>query len=141
MKEIPRVTVGALIFNPKGELFLMKSPKWENQYICPGGHIEFNEKLPETVIREIKEETNLDVTDIKFVCVLEFINPKDFCKKNKHFVGIQFSCNVIGSQKVRLDKKEGRRYIWIKPKKALKKSNVHPPTKDALKIYLKKKKI
>lgn len=32
-------TVGALIFDPAGRLFLMKSHKWGGKYVVPGGHV------------------------------------------------------------------------------------------------------
>ena len=54
--RFPRAIVAALIFNEENELFLMKSPKWKNKYITPGGHIEKGETMVEALKREIKEE-------------------------------------------------------------------------------------
>lgn len=45
----PEPTVGALIFNPQGEIFLMKSHKWRNKYVIPGGHIELGETIAATL--------------------------------------------------------------------------------------------
>ncbi len=39
-QKFPEVTVGALILDPEGKLFLMKSHKWRNKYVVPGGHVE-----------------------------------------------------------------------------------------------------
>jgi len=40
VKQIyPEPTVGGLIFNPAGELFLMQSHKWWGKWVVPGGHI------------------------------------------------------------------------------------------------------
>jgi len=36
----PEPTVGILIFNPKGELLLLKSHKWPGRYVVPGGNKE-----------------------------------------------------------------------------------------------------
>ncbi|MBI5072419.1 NUDIX domain-containing protein, partial [Candidatus Woesearchaeota archaeon] len=57
--ERPTVTVGPLIFNKEGKLFLMQSPKWRNKWVIPGGKIELGETMEQAVKREIKEETNL----------------------------------------------------------------------------------
>lgn len=43
----PEPTVGILIFNPRGELFLMKTHKWHGKYGVPGGHIELGESAVE----------------------------------------------------------------------------------------------
>ena len=41
----------------------------------PGGEPEKNENITTALIREFKEETNLDVTVGKFLCINEFIAP------------------------------------------------------------------
>ena len=65
-KKYPEPTCGALIFNPVGKIFLMKSRKWRDKYVMPGGHIELGEKIEDALKREIKEETGLDIFDIEF---------------------------------------------------------------------------
>lgn len=42
-------------------------------YRIPGGHVEFGEKSYDTVIREIKEELNTDIENIKLLGVDENI--------------------------------------------------------------------
>jgi len=71
-QKYPEPTVGALIFNSKDQLFLMKSHKWRDNYVVPGGHIELGETLKDALIREVKEETNLDIYDIEFLLFQEF---------------------------------------------------------------------
>ena len=77
----PEVTVGALIFNPEGKLLLVKSHKWHDQFVIPGGHVEVGEKIEDAVKREIKEETGLEIYDIKFIAFYECINNKNFYKE------------------------------------------------------------
>ncbi len=60
-QQQPEPTVGALIFNPQGKLFLVKSYKWGNKYTIPGGHIELGENIKQALKREIKEETGMDI--------------------------------------------------------------------------------
>ena len=58
----PEPTVGALIINNKKEILLVKSHKWlNNKYSVPGGHVEIGESFEEAIIREVKEETGLDI--------------------------------------------------------------------------------
>lgn len=51
---------GCLIFNEKGQVLLQKRSD-DNLWGNPGGSMDLGETIYETVIREIKEETNLDI--------------------------------------------------------------------------------
>ncbi|KKU57471.1 MAG: ADP-ribose pyrophosphatase [Candidatus Amesbacteria bacterium GW2011_GWA2_47_11b] len=132
-QQFPEPTVGALILNPQGEIFLMKSHKWRHKYVIPGGHIEVGEKMQDALKREIKEETGLDIYDIRPVHFQEFIFDKAFWKK-RHFIFFDFACRT-NSPKVKLDS-EGQEYVWVPIKKAL-KLQVEPYTRQTIKEYLK----
>lgn len=105
----PEPTVGALIFNPEGELFLMKSHKWRGRYVVPGGHIELGESIVEAVIREVKEETNLDVYDVQFLCMQEFIYDEAFWK-NRHYLFLDYTCRSDTTEAVL--NHEAQEYLW-----------------------------
>ena len=75
----PEPTVGALIINDMDEVLLVKSYKWKNRkYSVPGGHVELGESFEEAIIREVKEETGLDVVPKRLFmiqeCVLSLIH-------------------------------------------------------------------
>ena len=57
------LTVDAVIEDLKGNVVLIKRkyPPFQNYYALPGGFIKEGEKPIEAVIREVKEETNLDI--------------------------------------------------------------------------------
>ena len=57
MSKHVEVTVSGVIFNRNKQVLLCKSPKWNDQWVIPGGHVEYGEKLEEALIREMKEET------------------------------------------------------------------------------------
>jgi len=54
--------------------------------IVPGGHVEFGETLNAALVREIKEETGMEVINPEFIGVDEMIN------KDRHFVFINYIC-------------------------------------------------
>ncbi|HPO05657.1 MAG TPA: NUDIX hydrolase [Candidatus Gracilibacteria bacterium] len=58
------ITAGAIIFNEKKQILLVKRPEnkklFPGFWSIPGGKMEENENLTTCVIREVKEETNLD---------------------------------------------------------------------------------
>ncbi|MFX0105236.1 MAG: NUDIX domain-containing protein, partial [Candidatus Hodarchaeota archaeon] len=55
--------VDAIIEDGNGKIVLIKRkyPPFQGFYALPGGSVEKGEKLKEALIREVKEETNLDV--------------------------------------------------------------------------------
>ena len=52
----------AIIVNDKGQI-LLQSRTDNDRWGLPGGCQELGERFEETVIREVKEETNLDITE------------------------------------------------------------------------------
>ena len=112
----PEPTVRILIFNPRRELLLLKSHKWPGRYVVPGGHVELGERIEQTVIREAKEETGLDVRNLRFLCWQEFIHDPSFWKR-RHFLFFDYACQAESTE-VRLND-EAEDHMWIEPEKAL----------------------
>lgn len=132
-QQYPQATVGAFIFNKKNELFLVKTHKWPDKYVVPGGKLELGETLVAALKREVKEETGLDVYNPKLIAVFEFIFDPSFWQKS-HFIFFDYYCQAK-NEKVVLDKKEASEYIWIDPKQAL-KLPLEKYTKKAILKYL-----
>lgn len=106
----PEPTVGIFIFNPSGELLLLKSHKWPDQYVIPGGHIELGETILAAARREAREETGLDIYDLQFLCVQEFIYDPTFWKP-RHFIFFDYAAKT-DSLDVRLND-EAQDYNWF----------------------------
>jgi len=109
-QQFPEPTVGAIIFNPEGRIFLMKSHKWKGKYVVPGGHIELGERIEDALIREVKEETNLAIFDIEFVCFQEFVYDESFWKK-RHFIFFDYACKTRSEQVILNG--EAEEYVWV----------------------------
>ena len=114
----PEPTVGALIFNPNHRVLLVLSDRWGGKYVVPGGHIELGERIEETVLREVKEETGLDVYDLKFVMMQECIYDERFYKK-MHFIFFDYSCRTDADEDDVILNHEGQAYSWVTPNEAL----------------------
>jgi nucleoside triphosphatase len=134
-QRYPEPTVGALIFNAEGKLFLMSSHKWRGKWVVPGGHIELGERMEDALRREIKEETNLEIRDIEFVCFQEFVYNERFWKR-RHFIFFDFACRT-DSTDVQLND-EAQEYVWVTPDEAMTMPVEHY-TAVAIGTYLKKK--
>lgn len=112
----PEPTVGVFIFNKTGEILLLKSHKWPGKYVVPGGHVELGERLEEAAIREAKEETGLDIYDLRFVNFQEFVFDPSF-RKRRHFIFFDYACRT-DSLAVELND-EAEEHVWVKPEAAL----------------------
>lgn len=65
MREVNRDIVGAFIFSSDGKVLLGHNKSggvYQDQLIVPGGGIEEGESHAEAIIREVKEETGIDVS-------------------------------------------------------------------------------
>ncbi len=116
-QKFPHPTVGALIFNPEGKLLLVRTHKFRNKYVVPGGHIEVGEKMTDALVREAKEETGLDVYDLEFIFFQEFIQDDSFWQK-MHFIFFDFACKTNSSEVTLND--EAQSYLWVTMEDALK---------------------
>lgn len=112
----PEPTVGVFIFNQKGELLLLKSHKWPDKYVVPGGHVDLGERLEEAAVREAKEETGLDIYDLRFINFQEFIHDPSFWKR-RHFIFFDFACRT-DSRKVTLND-EAEDHVWVSLEEAI----------------------
>jgi len=100
-KKISKVVV----LNDRGEILLLlrkKDQPFPNKWDLPGGHLVVGETWEEAAIREVKEETNLDLTG------LEMIWDKG---KNKYFKTSSFSGELFNKE----DLPEHDDFIWASP--------------------------
>jgi nucleoside triphosphatase len=131
-QRYPEPTVGALIFDPAGRLFLMRSHKWAGKYVVPGGHVELGESLEAALHREVAEETGLTISDITFVGVQEFIYDPAFWKP-RHFLFFDYACRTDTNHVTLND--EAQDYVWVTVDEAL-RLPVEPYTAKAIRTYL-----
>jgi phosphoglycolate phosphatase-like HAD superfamily hydrolase/ADP-ribose pyrophosphatase YjhB (NUDIX family) len=125
----PVVTVGALIFNDAGEVLLVRTHKWSNLWGISGGKVKWGETSEAALRRELKEETNLDVTDIRFVLVQDCIHSKEFYR-DAHFVLLNYTCRYAGKPDVKLND-EAQEYRWLTLAEAL-RMPINAPTRRLL---------
>ena len=131
----PLATVGALIFNGAGEVLMIRTHKWSNLWGIPGGKIKWGETSVAALRREIKEETDLNVTGIEFVLVQDCIHSKEFYR-DAHFVLLNYTCRCAGKNpRVKLNE-EARESRWVTPAAAA-KMPLNTPTRILLEAVMK----
>lgn len=130
------VVGSAIIENNNGEILLVKSPKWSNKWIMPGGHIEPGEHISRALEREAEEETGLKLKSVEIISFGELIGSKYF-HRPAHFIYFDLLCK-LESNNIKLDNNELIEYKWVKANDAL-KMNLAESYDTTIKDYINKK--
>ena len=102
-KISPAVIVG--VTNDKGQILVTKYARGHYQsYALVAGYYEIGETIEETVKREVKEETGLDVTDI------QYYKSQPWSFSSSLLFG--FWCKAQGDQPIQMDENELRVARW-----------------------------
>ena len=107
-----RIAVGALIFNKKNQLLVVK-PIYKDSWLVVGGMVESSESLTEALKREIKEETGLDLKIGRLICV-------DYGSSDNDSVNFIFECGAVENDiKIICPKNEIEEYKFVSREEAL----------------------
>lgn len=84
---------GCIVMNDKKQVLLIHHN--EGHWDYPKGHIEEGETEIETAIREVKEETNIDViVDSKFRYTIQYSPKEDVIKEVVYFIAQNITNNI-----------------------------------------------
>ena len=101
-----------------------------DSWCLPGGKQDYEETIFECAIRETKEETNLDISD------LEVFNAMDDIQPNKHFVTIQVIAKSFTGEIKVMEKDKIDEWKWFELNQL--PNNIYSPSKKFIDAYLKK---
>ncbi|HVZ67164.1 MAG TPA: NUDIX domain-containing protein [Patescibacteria group bacterium] len=104
----PKVGVGVMIFkNGKILLGKRKSSHGKGEYAWPGGHLEHMESFEECIRREVREETGMEIKNIKFLRLMNFKNYAP-----KHYVDICLVADWKSGKPKVLEKDKCESWDW-----------------------------
>ena len=132
-KGLPVVTVGALIYDDSGRVLIVRTQKWSDKWGIPGGKINRGETAEAALLRELHEETGMEVHDIRFVLVQDCIGSKEFYR-DEHFLLLNYTCRCLGSAEVVLND-EAQAFKWMEPAAAL-SLDLNEPTRILLEAVI-----
>lgn len=96
------LAVGAVIQNDAGQILLARHrPEregyWKGKWICPGGKLKVGETLADGALREVREETHLEVKLQKILPPFETIAQQDE-DMILHVIYVDFWAHVTGGE-------------------------------------------
>lgn len=111
--SVEKLLVGSVIQNNNNEILIVRRAAYEdflpNKLELPSGHIDEGETVVEALIRETKEETNLDIEKIE-----RYIDNFDYRSKNgKLCRQFNFLVKVNNLKELKLNPEEHSEYIWV----------------------------
>ena len=130
--EIEKNVVGALVLNSQNEILILT--RKTNDFMggideLPSGNMEKGENIYEALVREVKEETNLDLKK-----VVSYINSFDYIsssgKKARQF---NFVVTVKSEEHIKLT--EHDHYQWLSIDEVRKNTRITDVVKNTLEIY------
>lgn len=98
-QDHPWIGIDAIIINSDAEILLIKrsldSKAYPGLWSLVSGKVEWGEEVKDAVIREVKEETSLDIEIVRFV-------GRYYDKKGRHptktMICLPHICKVIGGE-------------------------------------------
>jgi 8-oxo-dGTP diphosphatase len=107
----PLVGVGAVIVQ-EGRVLLVQRGRepLKGRWSIPGGLIEIGEMLHEALVREVREETGLEVEPIELVELLDRIH-REGERVRYHYVIADYLCRVVGGMLKAADDADAVRWV------------------------------
>jgi ADP-ribose pyrophosphatase YjhB (NUDIX family) len=137
-KKYPRVGVGVIIQNSKGKVLMgCRLAPVPGEWCCPGGNLEFGESTLKAAIREAKEETDLIISNLKLISVIE---ERRYIKvTGKHYVVICFRAEKYRGKPKLMEPNKFKEWRWFDlnnlPNKMLEATELMIKNFKAGKIY------
>lgn len=113
--ERPKVGIGVIIENKEGFILVGKRiGSHAPYYSIPGGHLEAGESFEEAAIKEVLEETGLEIIAPKVICVTN--NLDTYKAEGKHYISIALVTGEFKGTPVVLEPDKCEGWQWVDPR-------------------------
>ncbi|MDQ8203068.1 NUDIX domain-containing protein [Pelagicoccus sp. SDUM812003] len=132
----PSCSAGALIFDGQGRLLVVERAREpsKGKFGIPGGFTDFGERLEHVVVREAKEETNLDLENVRFFA--SFPNPYHYKSVIYPVTDTYFLASVDSFDRMEAEKSEVSGIHFVDPKEVPEEQWAFPSLRNVIKLYL-----
>ena len=114
--KYPKVGLGIIIVNKDGNILIGKRKgSHAKKYSIPGGHLATGETFEQGAIREIKEETDLDILEPKVIAVTN--NLETYKEEGKHYISVILLATKYSGELKNMEPEKCENWNWINPKK------------------------
>jgi ADP-ribose pyrophosphatase YjhB (NUDIX family) len=111
--RFPLLGVGAVLIEAGAVLLIERGqPPLEGSWTLPGGLVESGESLTAALVREMLEETGLEVEPLELVTLFERVTPDACGAVEYHFVIADYLCRLRGGRLAPAS--DARRAEWVR---------------------------
>ncbi len=83
-------------------------------YSIPGGHLEMGEKFEDGAVREIKEETDLDIENPEVIAVTNNLETHKEC--GLHYISVVLLARSYKKELKIMEPEKCEEWLWVDPK-------------------------
>ena len=113
-KQMPKVGIGVVLINAQGEVLIGKRKGSHAQkFSIPGGHLDLGETFEHAAIREIREETNLEIRNPRVVGVTN--NLETYREEGKHYISVVVLSTEFSGELKNLEPEKCEGWTWNDP--------------------------
>jgi len=106
----PRVGVGVIITRDQQVLLLRRgNVHGAGTWSTPGGHLDFGESPEQCAMREVKEETGLDIDDVAFRAITNDV----FAAEGRHYITIWMEGRYVTGEPILAAPYEASEIGWF----------------------------
>lgn len=109
-EERPKVGIGVIVIkDDKVLLGKRKNAHGEGAWCYPGGHLEYGESFEECAMREVMEETSIEIKNLRFGIVTNDI----FYDEQKHYVTICMVADFASGEVKVMEPEKCEKWGWF----------------------------
>jgi len=123
LKNLPRkrMASGVILLNEAGEILLVR-PTYKDHWSVPGGVIDQDESPRDAALREVKEEINIDLKSMHFLC-LDYMSPQEsgYSTKDENIQFIFYGGVLTADdmEKIKVPEEEISEYKFVNKEEAI----------------------
>jgi ADP-ribose pyrophosphatase YjhB (NUDIX family) len=129
----PTVAVGAFIADPQGRRLFIRRAKdpAQGKLAVPGGFVDIGESAEDALRREIREEVNLEVGPVEFLCSF----PNDYLYAGVTYPVVDFYFTADASRIESIAALDGvESYVWMRAREVDLEEIAFPSARVALEL-------